>query len=234
MDFGYNVAIVGATGCLGRELVYRIHEWIPVKELVAYATKPSQGERIDSGDSSIMIQGFGDGFSEEVLSNLHAVIFACPASIVMKWADRLSEEGIAVLDATGVLGTQIGYTVAGVLEHDDDFLAHRMASFPSPSATALVKIWSSLKILEPVQMSSIISVSASRFGKKGIDELAQQVRALLNIQDSPNSVFPDGLAFDILPSIGPDSDGPTIAEQTINQELSNVLQIQPDRFRTRL
>ena len=60
------------------------------------------------------------------------------------------------------------------------------------------------------------------------------MRALLNIQDSPNTVFPDGLAFDILPCIGTDNGGPSTAEQSINSELSSVTQLPLDRFRTRV
>ena len=99
---------------------------------------------------------------------------------------------------------------------------------------ALATIWQVLQHSQPVQLSANVSVSASRFGQKGIEELAMQVRALLNFQDSPQKIFPDGLAFDLLPSIGSDEDGHSVAEDAIGYELSDLLLIEAHQVRTRI
>jgi aspartate-semialdehyde dehydrogenase len=149
-------------------------------------------------------------------------------------APILSDEGIAVLDLSGAMGATIGFSTPGIAEPSEDFMAHRMISMPSPTSQALATIWHVLQSSQPIQLSASACVSASRFGQKGIEELAQQVRALLNLQDSPQKIFPDGLAFDLLPSIGGDEDGHSVAEDAIGQELSDLLMIESHQVRTRI
>ena len=235
MSHGYVVAVVGATGCLGREVIARLHDMIPVLEVIPFATRLTAGERIEVQGSSVVVKGLSDeGFDDEILSRVHLVVFACPGSIVLHHAPILSDEGIAVLDFSGAMGATIGFSAPNIAEREEDFMAHRMISVASPTSMALAVIWAALQPFQPVQVSSSVSVSASRFGQKGIEELAHQVRALLNLQDSPHTVFPDGLAFDLLPSIGGDEDGQSVAEQVVSNEVADLLLIEPHQVRNRI
>lgn len=235
MSHGYIVAIVGATGCIGREVTARLADAIPVQEIIPYATRLTAGDRIEIDGSSVVVKGLSDdGFEEAVLSKVHLVIFACPAAVVLQHAPVLSDEGVAVLDLSGAMGDSIGFSAPMIAEREEDFMAHRMISMSSPSSLVLARIWSVLQSFQPVQMSASVSVSASRFGQRGIEELAQQVRALLNFQDSPQVVFPDGLAFDILPGIGLSEEGTSTAEEKVSGEMADVLLIEPHQVRTRI
>ena len=235
MSYGYVVAVVGATGCLGREVVSKIADFIPVQEVIPFATRLTAGDRIEVSGSSVVVKGLSEeGFDDETMSKVHLVIFACPSAVVLQHAPILSDEGIAVLDLSGAMGATIGFSAPGIVEPSEDFMAHRMISMPSPTSLALATIWQVLQHSQPVQLSANVSVSASRFGQKGIEELAMQVRALLNFQDSPQKIFPDGLAFDLLPSIGSDEDGHSVAEDAIGYELSDLLLIEAHQVRTRI
>ena len=238
MDFefghGYEAAIIGATGCLGRELVQQIGSVLPIRKLHLFASKSRQGEYVDVEGDSIPIQGLHDGaLSTEVRASIHIAFLCCPREIALKVGYELSEDGIAVFDLTGALGESIGYALGGLADKIDNFQSHRMISLPSPSTAAVARIWETFHKFQPIQLSSVVSLSASRFGQQGIEELAKQVRGLLNFQDAPQVLFPDGLAFDMLPAI---AESPSIGqpERQMSIALADILALEPNRFRNRL
>ena len=238
MDFefghGYEVAIIGATGCLGRELVQQIGELLPIRTLHLYASVGSQGEYVDVEGESIRIEGLKeDGLPTDVRASVHMVFLCCPPEIALKMGYELSEEGIAVIDLTGALGDSVGFSLGGLADKVENFQSHRMICLPTPSTAALARIWETLHAFQPIQLSSIVSVSASRFGQGGIEELAKQVRGLLNFQEAPQVVFPDGLAFDILPSVG-EASNVVQSEHKMGIALADILALEPNRFRNRI
>ena len=238
MDFefghGYEAAIVGATGCLGRELVQQIGAVLPIRKLHLFASKASQGEYVDVEGDTIAIQGLQDTtLPTDVRAAIHIVFLCCPRENALKIGYELSEEGVVVVDLTGALGESIGYSLGGLADKVDDFQSHRMICLPAPSTAALARIWETLHTFQPIQLSSVVSLSASRFGQQGIEELAKQVRGLLNFQEAPQVLFPDGLAFDMLPAIG---ESPSVGhpERQMSMALADVLALEPNRFRNRI
>jgi len=233
-NHGFEVAIIGATGCVGRELVQRVGEVLPIRKLHLFASLSSTAERIDVEGESLVVKGLSeDGIPSEIRAGIHAVLLCCPPELAEKWGPELAEEGIAVIDMTGALGKNIGYSLTGLSDREEDFQSHRMVSLPAPSTSMLARVWQTLHAFKPIQMSSVISVSASRFGQSGIDELAKQVRGLLNFQDAPQVVFPDGLAFDILPTMDDVQSAP-LTNQQISETMADLTLLEPHRFRNRL
>jgi aspartate-semialdehyde dehydrogenase len=231
---GYEVAIIGATGCLGRELVQQIGNVIPIRKLHLFASLASQSEYVDVDGDSIVVHGLREeGIASEIRSSLHMAFLCCSKDKAVKLGTELSEEGIAVVDLTGGLGTSIGYSLAGLADHEDDFQSHRMISLPSPSTAGLARVWEALHGFQPIQLTASVTVSASKFGQKGVEELAKQVRGLLNFQDAPQAVFPEGLAFDILPMVG-DVEDATALEEGMSQALADLTLLEAHRFRHRV
>jgi len=232
--FGYEVAVVGATGCVGREVLQRIGEYIPIRKMHVFASLASTAEHIDVDGDELVVKGLQEtGIPTDIRSSLHLVILCCPIALAKKWGPELAEEGIAVVDMTGGLGESIGYSLQGLSDREEDFQSHRMISLPSPSIAMMARIWQAVQTFKPIQMSAVINVSASRFGQQGIEELAKQVRGLLNFQDAPQSVFPDGLAFDILPSL----EGLTdigLTEEGAAHALADLTLLEQHRFRSRI
>ncbi len=233
-SFGYEIAVVGATGCIGREIVQEVGNFVPVRRLHLYASLASSAERIDVDGETLVVNGLDDvGIPSDVRSVLHVAILCCPPEVALKVGAELSEDGIAIIDVTGAWSSSIGYSLSGLAEKEEDFQSHRTASLPSPTASMLARLWQSVHAFQPIQMSSIVSVSASRFGQRGIDELAKQVRGLLNFQDAPQAIFPDGLAFDILPSLlGLQS--AELSEAKVGESLADLTLLEPHRFRNRI
>ena len=234
IEHGYEAAIVGATGCLGRELVQQIGSRLPIRKLHLFASMGSQSESIDVDGESLLVHGLkSPELPVATRASVHIVFLCCPRDLAIKMGVELSEEGIAVVDLTGGLGTSVGFSLGGLADKLEDFQSHRMICLPTPSAAGLARVWEALHVFQPIQMSSVVNLSASRFGQEGISELAKQVRGLLNFQDAPQVVFPDGLAFDILPQIV-ETTNTKDAELHMSESLADVLALEPNRFRNRI
>lgn len=232
---GLSVAVIGATGCLGKELVQQLAEKFLIKDLYLFASKRRVGDEIEVDGDFVSVLDLGEGIPAEIVQNLQVAFFVCPSHIVTKYAPGLAYEGVSVFDLTGTLGAQYGYHIAGLTEKLDDFVDSRICVLPSPTAIALAKVFFPLKELAVWNLQASIGLSASRFGNAGMDELGKQVRALLSMQDAPQKLFPEGLAFDVLPSIGAiEENGQSATEILLSQELANILDMQEIFFRCSL
>ena len=231
---GLSIAIIGATGCIGKELGHEIPLHLPIRNIHLFATKKRVGDSVSIENQTFKVQPFpGEGLPVEVMEDVDAVFFACPAALVLAHAPTLAEEGIAVFDLTGAMSSMVGYSAFGLAPNEERFSETRVCSFPSPTATALARVFRPLKGLGAWGFQANVTLSASRFGMGGIEELSQQVMALFSTSEPKKKVFPNGLAFDILPVLGAvQEDGNTSAENKVNAELANLLHIGPQYFRT--
>ena len=157
----------------------RLEPYYPIRKLHLFASKSSQGDYVDVEGESIRIQPLQDNaLPTDIRSSIHVVFLCCPRDLAIKIGYELSEEGIAVVDLTGALGETIGFSLGGLADKVENFQSHRMISLPSPSTAALARVWETFHSFQPIQLSSVVSVSASRFGQQGIEELAKQVQGI--------------------------------------------------------
>lgn len=230
---GLSVAVIGATGCIGKELIHELALSLPLRNMHLFATKKRVGDAVTVENKNIEIQPFlKEGLPVEIMEEIDAVFFACPASLVVAHAPTLAEEGIAIFDLTGVLGGQIGYSLPEIQPREEEFASQRICSLPSPTAVALARLFHPLKELGGWGFQASILLSASRFGMSGIEELSQQVMALFSTNEPKKKVFPEGLAFDVLPVLGKlAEDGSSFSEKQIVTELSSLLNTPEHHFR---
>lgn len=231
---GLSVAIIGATGCIGKELVYELPLQLPIRKLHLFATKRRAGDSVSVEDRSIRIHSLpAEGIPVALMTDLDAVFFACPISVVLAHAETLAEEGIAVFDITGAMASRVGYSAFGMYPNEEGFSETRICSLPSPTATALARVFKVFKEFGAWGFQANILLSASRFGMGGIEELSQQVMALFSTNEPKKKVFPEGLAFDILPVLGTvQADGESVPEKQVRQEISKILHIGPQYLHT--
>lgn len=161
------------------------------------------------------------------------VVFLCgaaaPASV---WAPRAVTEGAVVIDVTHS-GTDSGDAPLIVPEVNaetlDDGLGHGLFVCPLPSATALAVVLKPIDTaaeLKRIVVTTFEPVSSA--GRAGIDELAQQSRDLLGGASPDVHVFPQRIAFNLIPQVGDFvSGGRTRGEWLIESQLRRVLEL-PD------
>ena len=231
---GFSVAIIGATGCIGKELGYEIPLHLPIRKLHLFATKRRIGDTITIEERTLRVQPLPrEGIPVDIMVDLDAVFFACPIPLVLDHAAALAEEGIAVFDITGAMASTVGYSALTLHPNEEGFSETRICALPSPTASALARVFRVCKEFGAWGFQSTVQLSASRFGMGGIEELSQQVMALFSTNEPKKKIFPEGLAFDILPTLGAiRPDGESSAEKQINKELAQLLYVNPQYIRT--
>ncbi len=212
---GYRVAVVGATGNVGREMLNILAErQFPLDDIAALASSASTGTRLD----------FGDTGRELVCRNLEhfdfsgwdIALFACGSGPARVHAPRAARQGCIVIDNSSVFRMEpdVPLVVPEVNpEAIDGYRRRNIIANPNCSTAQLVVALKPLHdaaTIRRVVVSTYQSVSGA--GKEAMDELFTQTRAVF-VGDPKTPVrFTKQIAFNVIPHIdvfmGEDSDYP--------------------------
>ena len=195
------VAVVGATGTLGREVVEQLAERrFPIQELVPIASDRSLGESLEWLGHELAV------VTEHALSGLDLVFLCTPPAAAPEWLRAALLARVPCIDASGagaareeipLLDPERAPSAAA--------LASPVLALPSPPALALARVVSALAGSSAVTRAlATLCESASSAGRAGVDALQAETIALFAQQDPPEeSPFTHGVAFDALPAAGP-------------------------------
>jgi len=199
---GYKVAVVGATGNVGRELLNILHEReFPVDDMVALASSRSVGKEVSFGDSDIKVQdlaNFDFKGTDIVLSSPGGAVSA-------KYSPIAAKAGAVVIDNTSHfrMFPDVPLIVPEVNpEAISEHIKTGIIANPNCSTiqmvVALKPLHDAAKI-KRVVVSTYQSVSGS--GKEAMDELFNQTKGIyMNESPTPN-VYPKQIAFNAIPQI---------------------------------
>jgi aspartate-semialdehyde dehydrogenase len=164
-----------------------------------------------------------------VLEEADLVIFAAPAAVTRALAPAVVEAGIAIIDVGGALLDMgvIAVPLAGVSVDPETFADRRVVCSPSAPAVLAAVVLRPLTTLGLSRAHITTLLPAGVVGRSGAEELSRQVVALFNSSDPPRSVFPDGLAFDVVGALGTPTDDWTGAERRMSLELAALLRVPP-------
>jgi len=202
MSKKYNVAVVGATGAVGRTMLSILEQRkFPVDNLYLLASERSAGETIAFKNKQYTVENLADfDFSKADIG-----LFSPGASVSAIYAPKAGEAGCVVIDNT----SQFRY--------DDDIPlivpevnAHAIAGYTKRNIIAnpncsTIQMLVALKPIQDAVGIARINVatyqSVSGTGKEAIDELAEQTAKLLNGQGAEPKVYPKQIAFNVIPQI---------------------------------
>jgi len=202
MSKKYNVAVVGATGAVGRTMLSILEQRkFPVDNLYLLASERSAGETIAFNNKQYTVENLADfDFSKADIG-----LFSPGASVSAIYAPKAGEAGCVVIDNT----SQFRY--------DDDIPliipevnAHAIAGYTKRNIIAnpncsTIQMLVALKPIQDAVGIARINVatyqSVSGTGKEAIDELAEQTAKLLNGQGAEPKVYPKQIAFNVIPQI---------------------------------
>jgi aspartate-semialdehyde dehydrogenase len=220
-----NIAIVGATGNVGRKIVEILEEReFPANELYLVASSKSLGKKISFKDSAITVQNL-DSFDFSKVN----VVFSCvSSSITKKYIDKAISSGCVIIDKSSLfrMDEDVPLIVPEVNEHlISDVPNRKIISSPNcvviPLAVALSPLDSVYKI-KRVIVSTYQSVSGA--GKDHMDELFDQTKSCFMPNTLPSKKFERQIAFNIIPKIDSFSEsGDTLEEEKICQELKKII-----------
>jgi aspartate-semialdehyde dehydrogenase len=196
----YVVAVVGATGAVGREMVSILEERkFPISDLVLLASERSEGERIEFHGKNRSVAKLGKDF----LENVDIALFSAGSERSLEFAHRAVASGAVVIDNSSAfrMDPKVPLVIPEVNAHAVEKHSGIIAN-PNCSTIGL------LMALKPIHDAATVRrvvvttfQSVSGTGKEAIDELAGQTVALLNFKDIEKKVYPHQIAFNCLPHI---------------------------------
>ena len=222
------VAIAGATGAVGREMIKVLEELeFPISELLPLASERSEGQRVEFRDEQILVRRL----KPDSFAGVDVALFSAGASVSREFAPHAARAGAVVIDNSSAfrMDADVPLVVPEVNPHDLALAlkagGRRIVANPNCSTIQLVVVLKPLHEaagLERVVVSTFQSVSGA--GQKGIDELEQQSRALFAMGDITAVKFAHRIAFNVLPEIGPGlPNGYTEEEMKLVHESRKIL-----------
>ena len=219
------IAIIGATGVLGREIVAALAEADDAQEFGTpqlLATERSTSEVFPwLGEDELTVEIY----SPEAIAGADAAIVATPSDAARPIVARLRELGIPALDASRAnRAVEPIYFARGPLGKVGPALAAApVLALPSAEALQLAYVISALEPLAPRAVRTHVLKAASGAGQPGVTELAEGTGRLLNGQEPEAPTMPHRLAFNVVPQAGPFENGESESERDLAAELPRML-----------
>ena len=198
----YVVAIAGATGAVGREMLKILEERnFPVKELKLFASERSEGVELEFKGERIKVQVLRKG----VFKGCDIALFSCGGSRSLEFAPDAAKDGCVVIDNSSAwrMDPEVPLVVPEVNPHAVvDYKNKGIIANPNCSTIQMVVPLKPLHDYGKIKYIFVATYqSTSGAGKKAMDELLEQTRAILNFQPVECKVFPHQIAFNCLPHI---------------------------------
>jgi aspartate-semialdehyde dehydrogenase len=226
----FRVAIAGATGAVGREMMKVLEEReFPVEQLIPLASERSEGHKIEFRGEELTVRRL----KPDSFAGVDIALFSPGAAVSREFAPQAARAGAVVIDNSSAfrMDPDCPLVVPEVNPRDVELAVkpggRRIIANPNCSTIQLVVVMKPLHDvagLEKVIVSTYQSVSGA--GQKGIDELEEQSRALFNMAEIVPRKFAHRIAFNVLPEIGKDSgNGYTDEEMKLVNESRKIMHL---------
>ncbi|CAM3076126.1 aspartate-semialdehyde dehydrogenase [Streptobacillus ratti] len=191
-----NIAIVGATGLVGRTILKVIEEKnIPFNKLYLYASSRSAGKKIEFKGTQYEIIELKE---ENIKDDIDFALFSAGGSTSLEFAPKFAEKGAKVIDNSSAwrMDDEVPLIVPEANISDADKMLKGIIANPNCSTIQVIPV---LKVLEDnfgikrVIYSTYQSVSGA--GIKGLDDLEK------NLKGESSTNFPTQIAFNLIPHI---------------------------------
>ena len=223
MSKEYRVAVVGATGAVGRAMRSILAERdFPVKQLVALATAKSAGMRLDYRGTEVVCQEL----TPESFEGVDLALFSAGGGTSLTYAPMARDAGCVVVDNSSAwrMDPHVPLVVPEVNPDDVDWHKGIIAN-PNCSTIQMVVVMKPLHDearITRVVVSTYQAVSGT--GAKAINELVQQTGKVLAGEEPEIAVYPHQIAFNCLPHIDVFlDDGYTKEERKMVDETKKIM-----------
>ncbi len=198
MSQSYRVAILGATGAVGTELLQLLESRnFPISELTLLASERSAGEVRSFKGQEIIVQPV----SHEAFEGVDLVLASAGGSTSKQWAPVAVKAGAIVIDNSSAfrMDSQVPLVVPEV---NPDAVEGHSGIIANPNCTTIlmsVAIWP-LHQKQPIErVVAATYQSASGAGARAMEEVKHQAQAILAGETPPTDIFPYPLAFNLFP-----------------------------------
>jgi aspartate-semialdehyde dehydrogenase len=202
-DMGYRIAVVGATGAVGREMLAILAERaFPADEVVALASRRSLGTEVSFGDATLKT---GD-LEQFDFAGTDIALFAIGSEATQTHAPRAAAAGCLVIDNSSLYRYDPRVPLVVPEVNADAVMgcrARNIIANPNCSTAQLVVALKPLHDRARIRRVVVSTYqSASGAGSEGMDELWEQTKAVYNpVADVPPKTFQAQIAFNVIPHI---------------------------------
>ena len=196
----YIVAVVGATGAVGNEMVATLEERnFPVEKLRLFASERSEGKTLDFHGKPVPVEILTD----KVFDGIDIALFSAGGDRSLEFAPAAAKAGCVVIDNSSAwrMDPEVPLVVPEV--NPDDVEWHK-GIIANPNCSTIQMVVALKPIHDAAKIKRVVVTtfqSVSGTGKKAMDELFNQTKDILNFKDITPVVYPHQIAFNCLPHI---------------------------------
>ena len=221
----YTVAILGATGAVGREMMKILEERnFPVGKLVPLASARSAGKTLKFKGQDVTIQEAAD----QAFEGVDIVLGAAENDIAKKFAPAIVKAGAVFVDNSSAfrLDPQVPLIVPDI-NPEDVKNHHGIISNPNCSTIITLTAVNALNSLAPIRsMTASTYQAVSGAGAKGPIELQEEVDAIAAGKDYDPKIFQYQIAYNLIPQIGGEQfEGYTSEEMKLQNEGRKIMHL---------
>ena len=199
---GYNVAVAGATGNVGREMLNILAERsFPADEVVALASRRSMGVEISYGERTLKVKAL----EHYDFSGIDICLMSAGSAVAKEWAPKIAAAGAAVIDNSSCwrYDSDVPLIVPEVnADAVAGFRKRGIIANPNCSTAQLVVALKPLHDRAKIKRVVVATYqSVSGAGKDAMDELFSQTKAVFQLNEVEAKKFPKRIAFNVIPQI---------------------------------
>jgi aspartate-semialdehyde dehydrogenase len=198
----FNVAVAGATGAVGNQMISCLEEAdFPVQSVKFLASARSAGRQLRFKGDLVAVEEL----KEDSFKGIDIALFSAGGSTSEKFAPCAAKDGCVVVDNSSAwrMDPAVPLVVPEVNPHAVAFYSNKgIIANPNCSTIQMVVALNPIRKkygIKRIVVSTYQAVSGT--GKKAIDELFDQTRAMINFLEYKNKVYPHRIAFNCLPHI---------------------------------
>ena len=222
---GYKVAVVGATGNVGREMLAILAERnFPADEVVALASRRSVGTECSFGDKTLKVKAL-DHYD---FSDTDICLMSAGGSVSKEWSPKIGAAGCVVIDNSSAwrMDPDVPLIVPEVnADAVAGFTKKNIIANPNCSTIQLVVALKPLHDAATIKRAVVATYqSVSGSGKAAMDELWDQTKEVYVLGPTEPKVYPKQIAFNVIPHIDVFmEDGSTKEEWKMVAETKKIL-----------
>jgi aspartate-semialdehyde dehydrogenase len=225
MTMGFKVAVVGATGNVGREMLNILDEReFPADEVVAIASRKSLGTEVSFGDATLKVKAL----EHYDFSDVDICLMSAGGTVSKEWSPKIAAAGAIVIDNSSAwrMDPDVPLIVPEVnADVVAGFTKKNIIANPNCSTAQLVVALKPLHDkarIKRVVVATYQSVSGA--GKEAMEELFSQTKAVYQIDEIRPKKFTKRIAFNLIPHIADFmEDGYTTEEWKMVAETKKIL-----------
>ncbi|AEB10722.1 aspartate-semialdehyde dehydrogenase [Desulfobacca acetoxidans] len=198
----FNVAVAGATGAVGTQMVQCLEERnFPVELLRPLASERSLGKSVSFHGQEIPVEVL----NENSFVGIDIALFSAGGSVSLKYGPIAAASGAVVVDNSSAFRMEPDIPLVVPEVNPDDIALYKNRGIIANPNCSTIQMVVALKPIHDAARLKRVVVSTyqavSGTGQKAVTELAAQVRALLSGQEAEAKVYPYRIAFNVFPHI---------------------------------